>query len=143
MPALPQKVLQDTNKSFQGIHQGEKMHWISPTSLWNSTTVVMLLYNLLLIRSVFKRSKKISIYWSLTSGVSFVFLYFSSAYQIFALESSRPAIQFPTITVSWKIISGSLIWCFFHFKDYKWKPLENNKYSRARISVGAVAPTGS
>ena len=40
--ALPQVVLQYIKISFQGVHCGAKAYWISPASLWNSTTVTTL-----------------------------------------------------------------------------------------------------
>ena len=42
---LPQAVLQCIKKSSKGVHRGAKTYWISPASLWNSTTITTLLYN--------------------------------------------------------------------------------------------------
>ena len=44
--ARHQTLLQDTNKSFQDVHLWPKNYWILPDSLWNSTTVVILINSL-------------------------------------------------------------------------------------------------
>ena len=41
--ALPQTVLQDGKKSFEYVHWDVKIYWISPETLWNSTTLFMLM----------------------------------------------------------------------------------------------------
>ena len=53
LPALPQTVLQDINKSFQDCHLGVKMQWILPATLWNSTTMVTLMVILTLLLKSF------------------------------------------------------------------------------------------
>ena len=47
LTALNQKVLQDIKKSFEDVHLDAKIYWISPASLWNSTTVIMLICTIL------------------------------------------------------------------------------------------------
>ena len=44
--ARNQTLLQDTNKCFQDVHLWPKNYWISPDSLWNSTTVVILVFTI-------------------------------------------------------------------------------------------------
>ena len=51
-----QILLQDTNKSFQDVHLWPKNYWILSDSLWNSTTVVILLY---MIYSICKQRAKV------------------------------------------------------------------------------------
>ena len=43
LTSTPQVVLQDIKKSFKGAHWNAKIYWNSPASLWNSTTVTMLM----------------------------------------------------------------------------------------------------
>ena len=40
LTAFNQKVLKDIKKSFMDVHLDAKIFWISPASLWNSTTVI-------------------------------------------------------------------------------------------------------
>ena len=44
LTALTQKLLQGINKSFEYAHWDTKINWIWPKTLWNSTTVTMLLH---------------------------------------------------------------------------------------------------
>ena len=41
--ALNQTVLQDIKKTYEDVHLDVKIYWISPASLWNSTTVITLI----------------------------------------------------------------------------------------------------
>ena len=43
LTALTQKVLQGVKKSFEYVHWDIKIYWILPDTLWNSTTVTMLM----------------------------------------------------------------------------------------------------
>ena len=42
LTALNQMVLKDIKKSFEDVHLDAKIYWVSPASLWFSTTVIML-----------------------------------------------------------------------------------------------------
>ena len=53
--ALPQVVLQEIKKSFEGVHWGAKTYWISPASIWNSTTITTLM-NMVTGRASFRTS---------------------------------------------------------------------------------------
>ena len=44
LTALNQNILQDVKKSFDDVHLDAKFYFISPTSQWNSTTVIAILY---------------------------------------------------------------------------------------------------
>ena len=59
MTTLNQIVLRGIKKSFEDLHLDAKIYWISPTSLWNSTTITML------IRVLVLKSKKNNISWLL------------------------------------------------------------------------------
>ena len=39
---LPQTILQDIKKSLEYVYWDVKIYWISPETLWNSTTLFML-----------------------------------------------------------------------------------------------------
>ena len=42
MVALPKVIFECIKKSFEGVHWGAKMYWISPALLWNSAVVTTL-----------------------------------------------------------------------------------------------------
>ena len=66
--ALTQKVLKVIKKSFEYAHWNTKIYWISLVSLWNSTTVTMLLYNNVIIVQMTRITT--SYYWKKHEKVS-------------------------------------------------------------------------
>ena len=109
-----QVVLQGTNKSFQDVHLNAKVYWISTASLWNSTTVVILVF------TIFPNTNaKAGVWNEITfSTVSFIFHILLHIFWNMAKKNHFRAFNGSKIVSIWGILVKLGCIKFFTFINY-------------------------